>query len=47
MPTPPFVPGHEGVGTVHAIGQGVTSVSLGETVPVPWLGYACASASTA
>jgi alcohol dehydrogenase, propanol-preferring len=22
-PTPPFVPGHEGVGTVHAIGPGV------------------------
>ena len=40
-PTPPFVPGHEGVGVVHAIGEGVTSVSLGETVAVPWLGYAC------
>jgi propanol-preferring alcohol dehydrogenase len=40
-PTPPFVPGHEGVGTVHAIGAGVTIVSIGETVAVPWLGYAC------
>ena len=40
-PTPPFIPGHEGVGTVHAIGTGVSSVSLGETVAVPWLGYAC------
>ena len=24
-PTPPFVPGHEGVGIVHAVGGGVTS----------------------
>ena len=40
-PTPPFVPGHEGVGTVYAIGAGVSSVSIGETVAVPWLGYAC------
>ena len=40
-PTPPFVPGHEGVGVVHALGEGVTSVSLGETVAVPWLGFAC------
>jgi alcohol dehydrogenase, propanol-preferring len=40
-PAPPFVPGHEGVGTVHAVGTGVTSVSPGDTVAVPWLGYAC------
>ncbi len=40
-PAPPFVPGHEGVGTVHALGAGVTSLRLGETVAVPWLGYAC------
>src|SRR5215470_5651332 len=40
-PTPPFVPGHEGVGTVHAVGEGVTGVSTGEIVAVPWLGYAC------
>src|SRR6516225_8362437 len=31
-PEPPFVPGHEGVGTVHAVGEGVTGVSVGETV---------------
>ena len=24
-PAPPFVPGHEGVGIVHAAGEGVTS----------------------
>ncbi len=40
-PTPPFVPGHEGVGTVHAVGPGVTSFSVGDTVAYPWLGYAC------
>jgi alcohol dehydrogenase, propanol-preferring len=40
-PTPPFVPGHEGVGTVDAVGAGVASLSVGDTVAVPWLGYAC------
>jgi propanol-preferring alcohol dehydrogenase len=40
-PTPPFVPGHEGVGTVHAVGEGVTSLAAGDVVAVPWLGYAC------
>jgi propanol-preferring alcohol dehydrogenase len=40
-PTPPFVPGHEGVGQVHAVGAGVTSSSVGDIVAVPWLGYAC------
>ncbi len=40
-PTPPFIPGHEGVGTVYGVGSGVSSLSVGETVAVPWLGYAC------
>jgi len=40
-PVPPFVPGHEGVGLVHAIGEGVTGLAVGERVAVPWLGYAC------
>ncbi len=40
-PTPPFVPGHEGVGLVHAVGDGVTHLAVGERVAVPWLGYAC------
>jgi propanol-preferring alcohol dehydrogenase len=40
-PTPPFVPGHEGVGTVYATGPDVSSVRVGETVAVPWLGFAC------
>jgi len=40
-PTPPFVPGHEGVGIVESVGQGVTSPKVGDRVAVPWLGYAC------
>jgi propanol-preferring alcohol dehydrogenase len=40
-PSPPFVPGHEGVGTVVELGPGVTEVSLGDRVAMPWLGYAC------
>jgi alcohol dehydrogenase, propanol-preferring len=40
-PAPPFVPGHEGVGIVEALGTGVTEVVLGDRVAVPWLGYAC------
>ncbi len=40
-PVPPFIPGHEGVGLVHAIGAGVTRLHAGERVAVPWLGYAC------
>jgi alcohol dehydrogenase, propanol-preferring len=40
-PQPPFVPGHEGVGTVYALGTGVTSHRVGDMVAVPWLGYAC------
>jgi len=42
-PAPPFVPGHEGVGTVYAVGAGVTGVQPGQRVAVPWLGYACGS----
>jgi propanol-preferring alcohol dehydrogenase len=40
-PTLPFVPGHEGVGLVEAVGAGVDSVQEGERVAVPWLGWAC------
>jgi propanol-preferring alcohol dehydrogenase len=40
-PTPPFTPGHEGVGIVEEIGPGVTEVRLGDRVAIPWLGYAC------
>lgn len=40
-PTPPFIPGHEGVGFVSAIGQGVKHVKEGDRVGVPWLHTAC------
>jgi propanol-preferring alcohol dehydrogenase len=40
-PAPPFVPGHEGVGIVEALGAGVTGVAEGDRVSVPWLGWAC------
>ncbi|GAB3195114.1 alcohol dehydrogenase AdhP [Nocardioides hungaricus] len=40
-PTPPFVPGHEGVGVVEALGPGVTHRAVGDRVAIPWLGHAC------
>jgi propanol-preferring alcohol dehydrogenase len=40
-PSLPFTPGHEGVGTVAAIGAGVTHVKEGDRVGVPWLHTAC------
>eukprot|EP00037_Helgoeca_nana_P035476 m.425396 g.425396 ORF g.425396 m.425396 type:complete len:344 (-) comp52151_c0_seq1:329-1360(-) len=40
-PTPPFTPGHEGIGLVTKIGEGVTSVKVGDRVGVPWLYSAC------
>jgi alcohol dehydrogenase, propanol-preferring len=40
-PSPPFIPGHEGVGVVEELGPGVTEVALGDRVAMPWLGYAC------
>jgi propanol-preferring alcohol dehydrogenase len=40
-PSPPFVPGHEGVGIVTELGPGVSEVTLGDRVAMPWLGYAC------
>ncbi len=42
-PTPPFVPGHEGIGIVEALGSDVTRVSEGDRVAIPWLASACAS----
>lgn len=42
-PTPPFIPGHEGVGTVAAVGAGVKNIREGDRVGVPWLHTACTS----
>jgi alcohol dehydrogenase, propanol-preferring len=40
-PVPPFVPGHEGVGRIKAVGEGVSSRRVGDRVAVPWLHVAC------
>ncbi|QEM82793.2 alcohol dehydrogenase AdhP [Halomonas binhaiensis] len=40
-PNPPFIPGHEGVGHVAAVGDGVRHVKEGDRVGVPWLYSAC------
>lgn len=40
-PKPPFVPGHEGVGHVVAVGGAVKWVKKGDVVGVPWLYSAC------
>jgi len=40
-PTPPFIPGHEGVGIIEQVGPGVTERQVGDRVALPWLGHAC------
>lgn len=40
-PTLPFVPGHEGIGIVEELGEGVTGRRIGERVAIAWLGSAC------
>jgi len=47
-PSPPFIPGHEGVGIVTelapgevAVGDRTHKVAVGDRVAMPWLGYAC------
>ncbi len=47
-PSPPFIPGHEGVGIVTElypgeapVGDLIHKVSVGDRVAMPWLGYAC------
>lgn len=44
-PKLPLVPGHEIVGRVAAIGQGVSGLSRGMRVGVPWLGHTCGACS--
>src|SRR5262245_58335766 len=41
QPKVPIVPGHEIVGRIAALGNGVTTFELGERVGVPWLGGSC------
>ena len=40
-PSPPFIPGHEGVGIVEKVGTGVSTPKVGDRVAMPWLGSAC------
>ena len=40
-PVLPFIPGHEAIGLVAAIGSGVAIVKEGDRVGVPWLYSAC------
>jgi propanol-preferring alcohol dehydrogenase len=44
-PALPFIPGHEGVGRVVALGSGVDHLRVGELVGVPWLHDACGRCS--
>lgn len=37
----PFIPGHEGIGRVVMLGEGVRQVAVGDRVGVPWLFSAC------
>jgi propanol-preferring alcohol dehydrogenase len=37
----PVVPGHEIVGRVVAVGDGIDDLAIGERVGVPWLGWTC------
>jgi propanol-preferring alcohol dehydrogenase len=40
-PKLPFIPGHEGIGRVTAVGASVMNVKEGDRVGVPWLHSAC------
>ena len=41
QPKLPLIPGHEIVGTVAHVGEGVERFRIGERVGVPWLGWTC------
>ncbi|TFB71435.1 alcohol dehydrogenase AdhP [Cryobacterium glaciale] len=42
-PSPPFIPGHEGVGHIVALGAGVDDLAIGDLVGNAWLWSACGS----
>lgn len=37
----PVIPGHEIVGRIDMLGDGVTGLSVGDRVGIPWLGHTC------
>ncbi|MDE2400406.1 MAG: zinc-dependent alcohol dehydrogenase family protein [Burkholderiales bacterium] len=41
LPRLPIVPGHEIVGIIDRLGPGVSTLTLGERVGVPWLAHTC------
>jgi len=43
LPNPrmPIIPGHEIVGRIDALGEGVSGLHLGQRVGLPWLGHTC------
>lgn len=43
MSTYPFVPGHEAIGTVVALGEQAKGLTLGQRVGVGWTAYSCLS----
>jgi alcohol dehydrogenase, propanol-preferring len=40
-PKLPLIPGHEGVGIIEEVGEGVKSLKVGDRVGIPWLFSAC------
>lgn len=40
-PKLPLIPGHEGVGVIVEMGEGVKSLKIGDRVGIPWLFSAC------
>jgi propanol-preferring alcohol dehydrogenase len=45
QPKLPLIPGHEIVGTVEQLGEGVNRFEIGARVGVPWLGWTCGACS--
>ena len=40
-PRVPIIPGHEIVGRIDRLGPGVSGLTIGERIGVPWLGHTC------
>jgi uncharacterized zinc-type alcohol dehydrogenase-like protein len=41
MSSYPLVPGHEVIGTIAAVGEGVTHLAVGDTVGLGWFSHSC------